>query len=175
MGLKPDAKGVRTQVKFLRLPWGETWARFAEYVKQSLSDVGIAVEIESADPAAWTSRYANWDFQMTSNYPYQFGDPALGVARFFVSSNIRKGVAYSNNTGYTNPRVDELFAAGASANANADRQKAYSEVQKILTEDVPMAWLVEVDFPTLIDKRFTDTVVSAIGVNETYRRARKVS
>ncbi|WP_230533719.1 ABC transporter substrate-binding protein [Microvirga roseola] len=174
MGLKPDANGVRTQVKFLRLPWGETWARFAEYVKQSLGKVGIAVEIESADPAGWTSRYANWDFQMTSNYPYQFGDPALGVARFFVSSNIRKGVAYSNNTGYTNPRVDELFAAGASALSKEDRQKAYSEVQKILTEEVPMAWLVEVDFPTLLDKRFTDVVVSAIGVNETYRRARKV-
>lgn len=173
MGLKPDGNGVRTRVKFLRLPWGETWARFAELVQQQLEQIGIAVEIEPSDPASWTSRYANWDFQMTSNYPYQFGDPALGVARFFVSSNIRKGVAYSNCTGYTNPRVDELFKEGATATSDEARQKAYSEVQKILTEDVPMCWLVEVDFPTLLDKGYDDVIVSAIGVNETYRKAKK--
>ncbi|HWK68569.1 MAG TPA: ABC transporter substrate-binding protein [Rhizobiaceae bacterium] len=175
MGLKPDANGVRTRVTFLRLPWGETWSRFAEMVKQSLALVGIEVEIEAADPASWTSRYANWDFQMTSNYPYQFGDPALGVSRFFVSSNIRKGVAYSNCTGYSNPDVDALFDKGASATSDEERQAAYSEVQKILTEDVPMAWLVEVELPTLLDKKYEDVVVSAIGVNESYRKARKAS
>lgn len=175
MGLKPDANGIRTRVSFLRLPWGETWSRFAEMVKQSLALVGIEVEIEAADPASWTSRYANWDFQMTSNYPYQFGDPALGVSRFFVSSNIRKGVAYSNCTGYSNPEVDKLFEAGATALTDEERQAAYSQAQKILTEDVPMAWLVEVELPTLLDKRYQDVVVSAIGVNESYRKARKVS
>jgi peptide/nickel transport system substrate-binding protein len=173
MGLKPGARGVRTKVTFLRLPWGETWSRFAELVKQSLAEIGVEVEIEPADPASWTSRYANWEFQMTSTYPYQFGDPALGVSRFFISSNIRKGVAYSNCTGYSNPRVDELFAKGASATDDKERQAAYSEVQKILVEDVPMAWLVDVELPTFIDKKFTDCVVSAIGVNESYRRARR--
>src|SRR5690606_25541921 len=34
MGLEPDADGIRRTVKFLRLPWGETWARFAEVVQQ---------------------------------------------------------------------------------------------------------------------------------------------
>jgi len=173
MGLKPDANGVRRTVKFLRLPWGETWARFAELVQQQLALIGIKVEIEPADPASWTSKYANWEFEMTSNYPYQFGDPALGVSRFFVSSNIRKGVAYSNCTGYENPEVDTLFEKGATATTDAERQAAYSAAQKILVEDVPMAWLVEVDFPTLLDKGYEDVVVSAIGVNETYRKARK--
>lgn len=172
MGLTPDGDGIRTRVKFLRLPWGETWARFAEVVKQQLSEVGIEVEIEPADPALWTQRYANWDFQMTSNYPYQFGDPALGVARFFVSSNIRQGVAYSNCTGYSNPKVDELFEAGAHGATDEDRQAAYSEVQQILTDEVPMCWLVEVNFPTLLDNRFEDVITTAIGVNETYRKAK---
>lgn len=175
MGLTPDTNGIRTRVTFMRLPWGETWARFAEVVKQALSQIGIEVEIEAADPASWTSRYGNWEFQMTSNYPYQFGDPALGVSRFFVSDNIRKGVAYSNCTGYSNPEVDALFAKGAAAASDEDRQAAYSEVQKILTEDVPMAWLVEVNFPTLLDNRYQDVITSAIGVNDTYRQAKKIS
>jgi peptide/nickel transport system substrate-binding protein len=111
---------------------------------------------------------------MTSNYPYQFGDPALGVARFFVSSNIRKGVPYSNCTGYSNPRVDELFAVAATATDDAARQDAYSEVQKILVEEVPMAWLAEVDFPTVLDRRFKDVIVSAIGVSDTFASAKRV-
>lgn len=171
MGLTPGDDGVRTTVNFLRLPWGETWARFAEMVQQQLAQVGIRVEIEPSDPASWTQRYANWDFQMTSNYPYQFGDPALGVARFFISSNIRQGVAYSNCTGYSNPQVDALFEQGAHGVSDEDRQAAYTEVQRILTDEVPMAWLVEVDFPTLLDARYEDVIVSAIGVNETYRQA----
>lgn len=172
MGLEEGTNGVRTTVNFLRLPWGETWARFAEMVQQQLAQIGIRVEIEPSDPASWTSRYANWDFQMTSNYPYQFGDPALGVSRFFLSSNIRQGVAYTNGTGYENARVDELFHIGATAQTDEERAEAYSEFQKIITDDVPMAWLVEVDFPTLIDTRFEDVVVSAIGVSETFRKAR---
>ena len=171
MGLKPDSRGVRSKVTFLRLPWGEAFARLAEYVKQSLAQIGIEVEIESADPAGWTSRYANWEFQITSNNPYQFGDPALGIARFFVSSNIRKGVAYSNCTGYSSPVMDDLFARGAATIDPAERQKIYSEAQRILVEDVPMAWLFEYELPTLVDRRLKDCVVSAIGVNETYRQA----
>jgi|HigsolmetaGSP16D_1036248.scaffolds.fasta_scaffold00001_27 peptide/nickel transport system substrate-binding protein len=173
MGLKPGPDGIRHTVKFLRLPWGETWARFAELVQQQLALIGLRVEIEPSDPGSWTQRYGNWEFEMTSNYPYQFGDPALGVARFFLSSNIKKGLPYSNCTGYTNPEVDEAFAAGASSTDPAVRQAAYSKAQKILVEDAPMAWLVEVDFPTLYNPVFQNITTTAIGVNETFRVVRK--
>lgn len=169
MGLTQGPDGIRRTVRFLRLPWGETWARFAELVQQQLSLVGIRVEIEPSDPASWTQRYGNWEFEMTSNYPYQFGDPALGVARFFLSSNIKHGLAYSNCTGYSNPEVDAAFDEGAHAGEDEARQAAYSKIQKILVEDVPMAWLVEVDFPTIYNPTFENVTSTAIGVNETFR------
>lgn len=175
MGLTEGADGLRRTVKFMRLPWGETWARFAELVQQQLALIGIRVEIEPSDPASWTQRYGNWEFEMTSNYPYQFGDPALGVARFFLTSNIKHGLAYSNCTGYSNPVVDEAFAAGARATDPAARQAAYSTVQKTLVEDVPMAWLVEVDFPTIYNPKFENVTSTAIGVNETFRTVRKTA
>ena len=175
MGLTPGAGGVRRTVKFMRLPWGETWARFAELVQQQLALIGIRVEIEPSDPASWTQRYGNWEFEMTSNYPYQYGDPALGVARFFLSSNIKQGLAYSNCTGYSNPEVDAAFAAGARSVADKDRQAAYSKAQKILVDEVPMAWLVEVDFPTIYNPKFKDITSTAIGVNETFRSVRKTA
>lgn len=172
MGLTEGEGGIRRKVKFMRLPWGETWARFAEMVQQQLALIGIAVEIEPSDPGSWTQRYGNWEFEMTSNYPYQFGDPALGVARFFVSSNIRQGVPYSNCTGYTNPEVDAAFAAGATGVTDEERQAAYSKAQQILTDEVPMAWLVEVDFPTIYNTRFENVVTTAVGVNDTFRNTR---
>lgn len=170
MGLTPSADGVRRTIKFMRLPGGETWARFAELVQQQLALIGLRVEIEPADTAAWTQRYGNWDFEMTGLYPYQLGDPALGVARFFLSSNIRKGVPYSNCTGYSNSEVDAAFAEGAGSIDKDVRQAAYSKVQQILLEEVPMAWLVEVDFPTIYNPKFENIVSSAIGVYESFRK-----
>jgi peptide/nickel transport system substrate-binding protein len=88
------------------------------------------------------------------------------VSRLYVSSNIRKGVLFSNVNGYSNPRIDELFDKAATAVDLAQAQSMYSEIQRILVEDVPVAWLLELDFPTFIDKRFRNVVTSAIGVRD---------
>ncbi|MEO7057639.1 MAG: ABC transporter substrate-binding protein [Caldimonas sp.] len=168
MGLVKDKDGVRATIKLLGLPYGETWNRLNEYVRQSLSKVGLRVVIESTDAAGWTQRLANWDFEMLVSYLTQYGDPALGVARTYISSNIKKGVPYTNTSGYSNPRVDQLFAEGASAVKDDDRRRFYSEVQKILVEDVPLAWLIEIKFPTIYNKRVHNLVTTGIGVNESF-------
>ena len=59
--------------------------------------------------------------------------------------------------------------------ADKDRQAAYSKAQKILVDEVPMAWLVEVDFPTIYNPKFKDITSTAIGVNETFRSVRKTA
>lgn len=171
MGLKPGADGKRAKITYLVPPYGEVWMRFAEYIRQALSKVGIEVVLEAIDVAGWATRVGNWDFEVTAPWLYQFGDPALGVSRTYVSSNIRKGVLFSNTSGYSNPKVDALFAEAAIAVDPAKRQALYSEVQRLLVEEVPVGWLVELDFPTMYDKRFHDLVVSAIGVNDDFDQA----
>ena len=168
MGLTKDKDGVRATVKLLGLPYGETWNRLNEYIKQSLGKVGIKVVVESTDAAGWTQRLANWDFEMLVSYLTQYGDPALGVARTYISSNIKKGVPYTNTSGYSNPKVDELFAKAAVAITDNERKAFYSEVQKIVVEDAPLAWLVELNFPTIYNKKFRNIVTTAIGVNESF-------
>jgi peptide/nickel transport system substrate-binding protein len=168
MGLKKGADGVRQRVKLLLLPYGETWVKLAEYVKQAVAKIGIEVTIESIDAGGWAQRASNWEFEMTFNFLYQYGDPALGVARSYITSNIRKGVLFTNTAGYSNAKVDELFEAAAKAVKDDERQKLYSEVQKILVEDVPIGWLVEIQFPTVLNKKLKNVVTTAIGVNETF-------
>jgi peptide/nickel transport system substrate-binding protein len=171
MGLKPDGSGVRATLKFMPLPYGETWQRLGEYVKQALGKVGVSVILESTDAAGWGRREANWDFDMTADFLYQYADPSIGVSRTYVSSNIHKGVMFSNTEGYSNPEVDTLFEQAARENDPKLRQQYYTKVQQILVEDVPVAWLLEMEFPTILNKRVHNAITTAIGVNETYADA----
>lgn len=160
-----------TPVRILPLPYGETWQRWGEAVKQNLEDVGINVEIVATDVAGWNQKISDWDYDIAFTYLYQFGDPALGVARTYISSNIAKGSPWNNVEGYANPKVDKLFADAAVQASQDDRQKLYTEVQKILVDDVPVGWVLELQFPTIYRCDVKDLVKTAIGVNDGFKDA----
>jgi peptide/nickel transport system substrate-binding protein len=54
------------------------------------------------------------------------------------------------------------------ATSDAKRQELYTAVQKIVVEEVPIAWMVEQDFPNFIDKRLKNVITTGIGVHETF-------
>jgi len=148
-------------LRLLPLPYGESWQRQAEMVRQALGQAGIKVEMVATDV----------DYDLAFTYVYQYGDPALGVARNYTSTNIAKGSPFNNVEGYVNSRVDALFAAGARAADPASRKQAYMEVQKLLVEEVPVAWLHEINFPTLYRSKVKNPVSSGIGLNDSLGRA----
>lgn len=157
-----DGKSLR----LLPLPYGETWLRWAEIVKQNLVDVGINVEIVSTDFAGWSQRLSQWDFDLAFTYFNQFGDPALGVTHSYLSSNIAQGSPWNNVAGYVNPEINRLFAEASSAFPDENRAKIYAEAQKILVDDVPVAWLLELSFPVVHRcniKNLTTTATGLIG------------
>lgn len=172
MGLKADDKGVRAVVKLLGLPYGDSWTKAAEYVKQSLAKVGLDVVIETTDAGNWASRFTNWDFEMTFGFWYQYGDPALGVSRLYLGSNIRQGVYGSNCSGYNNPEVDQLFADAVKEVDLARRTAMYERVQEILIEDLPTGWLFEIKWATIMRNGVKDVVTSAVGVAEGFEIAK---
>src|SRR6266478_1955563 len=134
------------------LPYGETWLRWGEAVKQNLQDVGINIETIATDVPSSNQKISDWDYDMAFSYLYQYGDPALGVGRNYVSSAIAKGAVFNNVEGYSNPEIDK-------------------KAQKILVEDVPVAWMLELQFPTITRCRIKDLVTTAIGVNDGFRDA----
>ena len=77
------------------------------------------------------------------------------------------------------PRPLPNYRRGASGERQADRpesdpesrRKAYLEVQKLLVEEVPVAWLHEITFPTLYRVKVKDPVSSGIGLNDSLSRA----
>jgi len=155
-------------VKLLAFPYGSTWERLTEYVRQSLQQVGFKVDIEAADSASWSKRMSDFDFDFTFSFSQQYGDPALGVSRHFLSTNAVKGSPFVNNQGYANPKVDELWLKGATATTREQRQAAYTQLQKILVDEVANGYLFEIQNPTLSRKNVRNLVTTAIGLNDTF-------
>ena len=159
-------------LRLLPLPYGETWQRFAEMARQNLAEVGIKVELQATDVAGWNEKLNNWDYDLAFTYLYQYGDPALGVQRNYTTGNIQKGSPWNNVSGYSNPKVDELFERGAKEPNPARRRAIYAEAQKILVDEVPVAWLIELEFPTIYRTNISNLVNSAIGLNDGFARAK---
>jgi len=166
-GYKPDAKGVRFTIKHMPLPYGEVWTRFSEYFRTSMKQIGIEVVLETGDAGAWARRIGDWDYETSVNFLSQYGDPTLGVERSYVSSNIKK-ITFTNTGGYSNPKVDELFTTAREAGDPAVRQKAFSEVQKILCEELPQIWIQELAWPTIHDKKLHNVIKTAMGPNSSF-------
>ncbi len=64
-----------------------------------------------------------------------------------------------------NPEVDKLFAEARNAALPADREKAFFAVQKLLVQQIPQIWLLEMSFPTIHDKKVKNLVTLGTGVH----------
>jgi peptide/nickel transport system substrate-binding protein len=117
------------------------------------------------------SRQANWDFDLAFTYFFQYGDPALGLARNYLSSEIRKGSPFNNVGGYQNAKVDALFERGSREHGPRQRADIYAELQRAMVDDVAAAWLLELNFPTVYRSRVGNLINSGLGLNDSLARA----
>jgi peptide/nickel transport system substrate-binding protein len=125
----------------------------AEYLKPQLKKIGIDVEVRpSSDFPTWAKRVSNHEFDMTWDTVFNWGDPAIGVHRTYQSTNIKKGVIWTNTQQYQNARVDELLELAGKEQDPKKRKALYSEFQKITAEDLPIYWAFAVPFHTVYSK-----------------------
>jgi peptide/nickel transport system substrate-binding protein len=164
-GYKRGANGVRFEMTQNFLPYGENWVRLAEYVRQELGKVGIAVRTESLDLGGWLKTvYTDWTFNLTSTFSHNYSDPSIGVERSFTSSNIKKGATFTNSMGYSNARVDELFTKAARETDPAARKKQFDEIQQILHDELPVIFLVELSYTNIWNKRVNGLITNGISM-----------
>lgn len=150
-GYPKGADGIRFSLTADHGPWGpEQMKMVAEYLKSQLKKVGIDINVRtSPDFPSWANRISNYEFDMTMDSVYNWGDPVIGVHRTYLSNNIRKGVIWSNTQSYSNPKVDQLLAQ-AGTEANFEKRKAlYAEFQKIVVDDAPIIYVNVDPFHTI--------------------------
>ncbi|SCK10266.1 peptide/nickel transport system substrate-binding protein [Variovorax sp. HW608] len=151
-------------LRLMPLPYGETWQRLAEIARQNLADVGVKVQLVATDVAGWNAKMSDWDFDLAFTYVSGHGDPALGTTRHYTTSNIAKGTPFNNVEGFSNPKVDELFARGAAEIDTAKRRVIYSELQKLLVDEMPVLWLHDLNFPTLYRTKVNNLINTGAGL-----------
>lgn len=164
-GYKRGAGGIRFKLTQNFLPYGEEWVRQAEFIRQELRKVGIDVQTQSLDMGGWLRRiYTDWNYDFTSNFTHNYPDPTIGVQRAFISTNIRRGATFSNSMDYANEKLDALFLKAAQMEDGPARNKAWSEVQAILREDLPVIFLMEISYTHVWNKRVKGLISNGISM-----------
>ncbi len=113
------------------------FTNIAQIVQQNLKDIGINVTLNIMEMAAWQDKVqVNQDFEMTMLAGYQ-GPDVSGVAGRVASYG-------TTNIGlYNNPEMDAALEAAVQTDVTEERAAYYSEVQRIMSEDMPMVFLFE--------------------------------
>ena len=145
-------------------PGSPTTKMMAEYLKPQLAKVGIDAKIRiSPDFGTWAERVSNYNFDITTDNVFNWGDPVIGVHRTYSSTNIVKGVPFSNTQQYRNPKVDAIMEQAASEVDNEKRAKLYKEFQQIVMNDVPIYFMTTTAYHTIYNKRVGNVPASIWG------------
>lgn len=112
----------------------------AEVLQAQWAKIGVKVNIERLDAAAWSTKVGDKNFQVTiSASNNSVGDPDSNFYKQFHSSNA--GVA-GNYGSYNNSEVDDLIWQARAATDSKERVALYKELQKIIMDDcvwIPIA------------------------------------
>ena len=140
LGVTGVKDGTPLRFRFLSFP---TFALYGQLIKAQLGEIGIDVQLETADNAPFADRvFVRRDFD-TNVISYCNGtDPEIGVRRMYDSAQIGP-VAFSNSSAYRNAAVTKLFEDAATRDEAVVRGAIYRKIQEAVVEDLPYIWLVE--------------------------------
>ncbi len=109
--------------------------RPSEVVRNQLRDLGLDVQIEQLQQAAWSERWLAGDFDWIINGSVVDADPDDGHWNFFHSEGPW------NSQGYVSPKADELLEATRQTADQEERARLYQELQTLLEAEVAYAFL----------------------------------
>lgn len=173
-GFPKKADGFRFEIVHDLTPYGEEWQRFGEAVQQALAQVGIKATLRYEDVAKWLKRvYTDYDFHLSSNFLYNLPDPVLGVHRGFHSDRIKPGTVFVNGARWSSPETDALMDKATVETDPAKRGAMYTELVKRVSEASPVLYVLELQFPTVLNKQFKDVIAGPLGIYGNYATAYK--
>ena len=107
--------------------------------QQYLKSIGLDVKIQFKE---WHDFLENYQWSPKKEMTFLWNafnppmDPDMLARRWHSKSGPR-----TNQTRYSNARVDELFAKGKSTIEQSERAKIYHELQRTIAKDVPMIFI----------------------------------
>jgi peptide/nickel transport system substrate-binding protein len=146
-----EKDGNRIRFEFtLLIPQGsDTSPKIAAIFQEDLKKVGVELKTRTLEWATFLEKVRKHEFQAEIAAWGTGTDPDTGW-NLWRTEEYDKG---RNFGGYSNARVDELFALGRKEFDFEKRKKIYQEIHKIIYDDQPYIWVF--NSPTLgaISKR----------------------
>jgi peptide/nickel transport system substrate-binding protein len=123
----------------------EDTVRPTEALRVALAEIGIELQVENLQQAAYTERWTQGDYDTFIHGSTVDADPDDGHWNFFYSEGPW------NTYGYKSEKADELLRGTRSTIDQDERMRLFQELQTLLETEVPMAFLYHVpDFVAFI-------------------------
>ncbi len=160
-GYHPDASGVRFHL-VMKTSTDETTRLLCAVLQQQLREVGIALDIRSYEFATFYADVVKGAFQLYS-LRWVGGsnqDPDVFENVFDTASFAPKR---ANRGYYSNPEVDELIAEGRRSVDEKERAAEYTQIQEILSRDLPYVHLWWADNVLVHTRRLENVKLTPAG------------
>jgi peptide/nickel transport system substrate-binding protein len=145
--------GTRFSLRLRPAPFFAETRGTGDYVQQALQDIGIDVELVSADaPGHIQAIYTDHDFDLAINSPAYRNDPAISTTILY-QGGLEAGIPFANQWGYDSPAMNEIIAAAATETDPEARVELYHQFQQLAADDLPIAPLVEFTFTNVANDR----------------------
>ncbi|WP_173930993.1 ABC transporter substrate-binding protein [Chelativorans sp. Marseille-P2723] len=169
-GYTRDASGNRFEVTLLYMSGRPYAGKVGEVFNDNLSKVGIRMTTQPMDrPAFIEQTHTRWDYKISEQQFSSGPHPYLGLPRYLLSSQHQPGIYPANAMGYENPEVDKLFEESTVASGPEEEAKIWAEVQRHLSEDLPILPIVEMPYTNIYRAEWKDVFSSIDGVFDVSR------
>ena len=157
---RKGSAGVRFSIRLAFEAGNASAERPAEIIREQLKKVGIAIKLDRLERSVMLTKiFKKYDFDIWYGPLTTKGHPALGVARLYISDNI-KPRPFTNFTRYRNSKVDKLFDLAVATPKREEMVKAYHEIQEIIMRDLPMVPVADRQRLNIIRDEFRGGVTS---------------
>lgn len=157
----PDGDGPRPRFELSYKTSTDVEANLrAQMIQQMLTHVGIKVNIQSSEFGTFFEDIGKGNFDLYSLSRNGIQDPDFYYI-IFTSKNVPP--EGQNRGYYANPRVDQLIMEGRSTFDRNKRKQIYSEIQRIVQEDLPYISLYHQINVAIMDKDLQGYVMYPAG------------
>ncbi len=136
--------GKRFSLEVVVADWLPENAKVGAYLKQTLEEIGIAIDLSVVDrPTALRRIYTDYDFDLAVSNQSNPDEPVPWTTLYYTTEGIQKGMPFRNASGYSNPELDALAEQLKIEIDVFKRRELMGDFQRIVTRDAPLLPLVE--------------------------------
>jgi len=158
----PVKDGSRFTVNLVSAGWFEENVKLGQVIKQALEDVKIKVHLQILDrPTSLKRIYGDYDYDIALSNNAASIEPVPSLTQFYTTDGIVKGAAFRNATGFSRPDVDSLVFKLSTEPQPAKRRQLATEFARIVSTEVPLVPLVEIEPYTVAHKKVRGHSTSA--------------